>query len=263
MSTLSDEEIRRLASKKYSQYQRNEYDPIGRVAAQDFLQQMGMCFLVPALAQKERYCEYDFGARDVISKKMVYFEVEVRNNLDLINFTHTDDSGIVESMGGLHMPYRKNNSKADFFLVFTQSVGGRPEAMAVYSRNDVLVSTAIVRENYSKGELFFDIGRGAISFYINDNGVWRYASGVKNGKFEPLYDKWVVLEKDAYLRQIKRWNNLVVAGLIRIMEKKKKDEEDERSGKKEQRRKEEKREENRMKKLGELIIGARRASIMA
>ena len=216
--TMDDETVRRVSSRLYEDKNKERYDPYGRSVAQDFLEStLGMIFDVLAVKQKEMYTIYDFVARNGYDE-IVSFEVEVRPSVDLVRNV-CFKNGHNYYMSGIHFPYRKDTSRADFFLsISVPNLNLEIEqAVVVFDRFAVLgdsiveISEVNCDDGSVQYDFFFNVDRNLATLYVKRNGIWEILrrsvlSFDRGFLLRPTYNRWVSESKEAYDKKKAYWN---------------------------------------------------------
>ena len=169
-----------MTTKPFSKKLHARHDESAKKAAIEFILEVKGDVLelkTPLDEQPNMYGDYDFFMNRIESGEEIYFETEVKNNWDV-------HGKWVSSFPTLDVPSRKEESKADFYIMFNGSLDTLfISRMAVVQSCDRYFK----RTEYTTNEEFFavpvfrtqDDGKPYGSFYKKVNGQWEKMKGPK------------------------------------------------------------------------------------
>ena len=212
--------MKMVFGKKFKQSEKDKYDRLGRKAAQELLEALQFKFKIDAVNQAEMYSVYDFIAENA-SQETITFEVETRNGIDFIRNQYISPTGHIKHIPTVHTLFRKRYSQADYFIEYAlpNPLENIEEAILIFNRYDIFEPDNL-KESLQKQisethagttqELYFNIKPFKGLLYVKRNGIWnKFYEKLKNITFHPLYQKWVIEKNEAYLPEIKKYEDII------------------------------------------------------
>jgi Holliday junction resolvase-like predicted endonuclease len=156
-------DTRTYGHKPFSVDTYNRTDKQGKETAALFLESKGFTIselqLEKNKSERFKVCDFEVTNND----KVYLIEVEVRERWK--------DSGQWMKFNTVHVPYRKKNTKSNFYVVINAS----HDTLAICKTKDILNSTTVNIDTRSTiAEDFFDVSLDKFKFYNKINDKWIY-----------------------------------------------------------------------------------------